>query len=137
MFWFHLWRSPEFVTKFCEVLECWCLMRLLSQLMFGISHVRYHKKRHNFLDTPSDRCHCNQGIEDLNHFLFICPSYTTHRTTLINMVSEILQKYNLNHLVNHSNLYLYGHRSINSAENRKIISSTITFQLPLVCCNYN
>ena len=23
--------------------------------------------------TPSDKCFCNQGIEDTDHFLFLCP----------------------------------------------------------------
>ena len=27
----------------------------------------------NFIDTPSDKCVCNHGIEDTNHFLFLCP----------------------------------------------------------------
>ena len=30
------------------------------------------KKWHNFINTPSDKCLCNQGIEDTNHFLFLC-----------------------------------------------------------------
>ena len=48
-------------------------LRYLFQLRVGLSSLRYHKKRHNFIDTPSDKCLCNQGIEDTNHFLFLCP----------------------------------------------------------------
>ena len=87
----------------------------------------YNKKRHNFLDTPSDNCPCNHGIEDVNHFLFFCHTYTTHRTTLSTRVLEILSKYNLNHLDKQSHLYLYGHHSMTSADNKKIILSTISF----------
>ena len=47
-------------------------LRYLFQLRVGLSSLRYHKKRHNFIDTPSDKCLCNQGIGDTNHFTFLC-----------------------------------------------------------------
>ena len=39
----------------------------------------------------------------------------------------ILQKYNLDNLVNNSHLYLYGHGIIDFTDNRLIILSTIKF----------
>ena len=47
-------------------------LRYLFQLRVGLSSLRYHKNRHNFIDTPSNECLCNHGIEDINHFLFSC-----------------------------------------------------------------
>ena len=44
-----------------------------EKIIKGLSSLRYHKNRHNFIDTPSDICLCNQGIADTNHFLFWCP----------------------------------------------------------------
>ena len=101
-------------------------LRYIFQLRVGLSSLRYHKKRHNFIDTPSDNCLCNHGIEDTHHFLFLCPFYTAQRTNLAASVIVILQKYNLNHLGNQSHLYLYGNQTINSAENREILLSTIS-----------
>ena len=66
-------------------------------------------------------------FEDTNHFLFLCPIFAPHRATLASSVIQILQKYSLNHLGNQSHLYLYGHPSINLADNRKIILSTIKY----------
>ena len=43
-------------------------LRILFQLRVGLSTLRYHKKRHNFIDTPSDKCCCNHGPEDINLF---------------------------------------------------------------------
>ena len=97
------------------------------QLRVGLSSLRYHKKCHNFIDSPSDICLCSEGIEDINHFLFLCPLFTAQRATLASSVIQILQKYNLNHLGNQSNLYLYGHQTVNFADNRKILLSTIKF----------
>ena len=98
-------------------------LRYLLQLRVGLSSLRYHKKYHNFIDTPSDKCLCNNDIEDTNHFLFSCPQ----RATLASSVIQILQKYNLNHLGNQSHLYLYGHPTINLTDNRKILLSTIKY----------
>ena len=100
-------------------------LRYLFQLRVGLSSLNYHKKRHKFPDTPSEKCLCNQGSEDTNHFLFSCLFYATQRATLASSVIEILQKYNLNRLGNQSELYLYGHRSINNTDNRKILLVTM------------
>ena len=102
-------------------------LRYLFQLRLGLSPLRHHKKCHNFIDTPSDICLCNNGIEDTNHYLFWCPLFAIQRATLAASVIEILQKYNLNHLGNQSHLYLYGHENINVADNCHILLSTIQY----------
>ena len=86
------------------------LSRILKIFHFrvSLSPLRCHKSRHNFIDTPSDICLCNQGVEDTSHFLFSCPSFVTQRATLVTSVNEILLKYNLIHLGNQQQLYLYG-----------------------------
>ena len=102
-------------------------LQYLFQLRVSLSPLRSHKFRHNFTDTPSEICRCNQGIDDTNHFLFLCPNYATPRATLAASIINILQKNNLNYLGNQSKLYLYGHPSIISSENRKILLSTIKY----------
>ena len=68
----------------------------------GKSPLKGHKWSHNFIDTPSGICHCNQGIEDTSHFLFSCPLYATQRATFVTSVNEILHRVRLNHLENQS-----------------------------------
>ena len=75
-------------------------VRYLFQLRVGLCSLSYHKKRHNFVDTPSNECQCNFGIEDTNHFLFFCLFCETQRATLVTCVNGILQKYNLDDLGN-------------------------------------
>ena len=58
-------------------------LRFLIQLRVSLSPLRGHKWCHSFIDTPSDICHCNQGVEDTNYFLFTCPSYVTQRAALM------------------------------------------------------
>ena len=102
-------------------------LRYLFQLRISLSPLISHKFRHNFADTHSEICSCNQGIEDTNHFLFSCPDYATPRATLTASVMNILQKNNLNYFGNKSQLYLYGHPSIIFTDNKKIILSTIKY----------
>ena len=95
-------------------------LRYLFQLRLRLSPLNGHKYCHNFIDTPSGTCQCNQGIEDTSHFLLFCPSYTVQRVTLQTYVNEILLKVNLSHLEDRSELYLYGDPSINGLDNKKI-----------------
>ena len=61
-------------------------LRYLFQLRLSLSPLRSHKFRHNFTDTPSEICRCNQCIEDTNHFFLSCPNYVTQRATLTTSV---------------------------------------------------
>ena len=55
----------------------------IIQLRVGLSPLKSHKRRHNFLDTPAERCICNTGNENTEHFLLKCPLYRTLRGNLI------------------------------------------------------
>ena len=100
--------------------------RHLFQLRVGLSKLRYHKKRHSFLDTPSDICVCNNGVEDCDHYFFHCPFYITHRANLRAKVSSILSRNDL--VLNMSrNLLLYGHDSLPFQDNRDILLATLEF----------
>ena len=102
-------------------------LRYLFQLRVSLSSLRSHKWRHNFIDTPSEICRCNQGNEDTNHFFCLCPFYAIQRATLADSVRIVLQNNKINYLGSQSQLYLYGHQSINSTDNRKILLSTIKY----------
>ena len=102
-------------------------LRYLLYLRLGLSPLRCHKYNHGFLDTPLPNCLCHRGIEDTNHFLFVCPLFDVPRIILVTRVTEILQKYNLVNLANDSKLYLYGQRNIDFADNKIILLSTINF----------
>ena len=101
--------------------------RLLFQLRVSLSPILSHKKRYNFIDIPSNICHCNQGIEDTSHFLFSGPSHANERAALLLNVNVVLRKVNLNNLRNQLQLYLYGHQSIIYSDNKKILMSTIKY----------
>ena len=99
----------------------------LFQLRTGLSPLRSHKYRHNFLDIPTENCSCNQGVENTNHFLFECLDFAIPRVDLAVDTTNILRKYNLLNLANNVDFYLYGHSDLTLVENRRILSSTIKY----------
>ena len=65
-------------------------LKWIFQLRVGLSPLKYHKKRHNFSDTPIDTCLCSNSPESTIHFLLYCLLYTNARVTLLNSVNAIL-----------------------------------------------
>ena len=102
-------------------------IRYLFQLRVGLSCLREHKRRHNFLDTPTDQCLCNNGIEDTNHFLFHCSLFLTQRERLVTNVTGILSNYTSLTNLTQSQLYLYGDTSITFDDKKQIVLSTIKY----------
>ena len=101
-------------------------LRYLFQLRVGLSQLRYHKKSHNFADTPFAICLCNNGIEDTAHFLLYCSFFDNERIALTSTVDNILRKNNLD-LIKSVGIYLYGHPSLSIMDNKNIILSTLAY----------
>ena len=49
-------------------------LKLLARLRLGLSHLRYHKFKHNFLETINPLCSCGSDVETTLHFLFFSSS---------------------------------------------------------------
>ena len=63
--------------------------RLITLLRLGLGPLKKHKFTHNFLDTNDPMCISGDGVEDTEHFMLLCSSYTVARTTLIRKVYDI------------------------------------------------
>ena len=64
-------------------------LKLLRRLRLGLSHLRYHKFRHNFQDCINPICDCGQETETTTHFLFHCPLFQSARQSLLMNIKEI------------------------------------------------
>ena len=103
-------------------------IRWIFLLRVGLSPLKSHKKAHNFLDTPTDKCTCNQA-ETTSHFLLKCIKYENQRLILF-------QQLNQTRLANEmpafkesemTQVLLYGHEIFNYHENQTILNGTINF----------
>ena len=99
------------------------------QLRVGLSPLKAHKFRHNFIDTPTDICNCTLNIESTKHFLLDCPLHRAHRATLMNSINPLLIMNGLEDISNDNlvQLLLYGHDSFTLFENQLVMKSTIQF----------
>ena len=102
-------------------------VKYLFQLRVGLSPLKYHKWKHNFIDIFTEICTCNTDVENTKHYLLDCPLFAIQRISLMTQVRSILQKNNLRNKENDPNLYLYGDSSFNIYDNKKILLSTIKY----------
>ena len=63
----------------------------LTHLRVGLSKLNFHKFKHNFRDPIDPICPTNDGIEDTEHFLLLCPSLEVPRRDLLAGVSALLR----------------------------------------------
>ena len=102
----------------------------LSQLRVGLSKLNFHKFSHNFKDTLKPLCPANDGIEDTEHFLLLCPSFDIQRRDLLAEISQLLQPYvQINNLSNIVliKLLLYCDKDFSNSINKSILQLTINF----------
>ena len=102
----------------------------LSQLRVGHSKLNLQKFKHNFKDTLNLLCPTNDGTEDTDHFLLLCPSFDVQRRDLLAEISQLLQPFP--HINNLSNivlikLLLYSDKDFLDSVNKSIFQLTINF----------
>ncbi len=101
----------------------------LTQLRIGLSKFNYHKFKHNFRDTLDPMCEANDGIEDTEHFLLLCPSFASLRRDLLADVYALIRPLGYNNLPNDVlvQILLYGDANFSDNLNRLILLSTLRF----------
>ena len=52
-------------------------IKYLTRLKLGLSHFRYHKFKHAFLDAVDPLCSCSSAIENTIHYVLHCPKCST------------------------------------------------------------
>ena len=101
-------------------------MRCRYHLMIEVSSkLNLHKFQHNFRDTLDPICPSNDGSEDTEHFLLLCPSFDLQRQDL-----AILRSFGLDNLSNKvltQYLLLYGNKGLPIDLNREILELTLAF----------
>ena len=65
------------------------LIRHIIRLRLGLSHLRDHKFKNDFLDSLNPICSCGLDVETNCHYLLHCLNFTNERSILLNIVSRI------------------------------------------------
>ena len=101
----------------------------LTHFRIGLSHIREHKFKHTFLDTPNPICICGFDIETLNHFLLHCPSFTNEGKNLLLKIERIIPDIFRKTDTSITSIILYGNPSISAEVNTHILKSSIDYIL--------
>ena len=104
-------------------------IQLLTRLRPGLSHLRDHKFKHNFLDTLNPICNCGEDIETSCYYLLHCSFYTNERLAFLNVIKGIdnsILELNDSHIVE---VLLYGIKFLDISSNTTILNATIDFLL--------
>ena len=101
--------------------------KLLTRLCLGLSHLRYHKFRHNFQDCINTICVCGLEIETTTYFLLHCPLFQSARQSLLINIKKIDESILKKHDELITKTLLYGDDKFDLSCNKSIISSTIQF----------
>ena len=74
-------------------------------------------------------CPTNDGIEDTEHFLLLCPSFVMHRRGLLTSVLALVRPFGYINLSNKdlTQLLLFGGKDLTNELNRKIIELTLRY----------
>ena len=95
----------------------------------GISKLNFHKFKHNFRDTVNPLGPTNDGIEDMEHFLLLCPSLEVPHRDLLTGVSALLQPLGHTNLSNEflMQILLYIDKDFPDSLNKDILLLTLRF----------
>ena len=101
----------------------------LTQLRVGLSKLNFHKFRHNFKDTVNPMCSTNDGVEETEHFLLLCPSFAFQRQNLLAEILPLLRPFRYANLSNEvlTQLLLCGDENLPDDVNRNILELTLRF----------
>ena len=102
-------------------------IKLLTRLRVNLSHLREHKFKHNFLDTPTSLCSCGIENESTINYLLRCPLHALSRKTLLDNIFEIMGSISNLNDDELGNVLLYGNNNLNEIKNALILKSTIFF----------
>ncbi len=102
-------------------------IRSLFQLRVGLSPLLAHKKNHNFLDAPSDKCDTCNRSENLEHLFLYCIRFIEERHVLLSSVLVLYRNFELMQPKEKTRLLLYGDSSLDFATNRLLLKATLRF----------
>ena len=104
-------------------------IKLITRLRLGLSHLRDHKFKHNFLDCLNPICCCGQDIETTVHYLLHCPIFSDERSIFFNNIRSIDENVLSGSDPKISDTLLFGISSFNDTKNKSILNTTIDYIL--------
>ena len=94
---------------------------------YSLSHLHYHKFRHNYQHCMNLRCACCLEIETTTHFGLYCPFFQSARQSLLINIKKTDESIFKKHDKLITKTLPYGDDKFDLSCNKSIISTTIEF----------
>ena len=104
-------------------------LKFITRLRLGLSHLRYHKFKHNFQDSLNPLCNCGLLAETTSHCLLHCPLFADERKTFLSNIKSINHKFLEQNDSTLTQTFLYGDSASSVETNTLILNATIQYVL--------
>ena len=104
-------------------------IKLITRFRLGLSHLRDHEFKHNFLDCLNPICCCGKDIETTVHYLLHCPIFSDERSIFFNNFRSIDENVLSGSDSRISETLLFGISSFNDTKNTSILNTAIDYIL--------
>ena len=106
-------------------------MKYITRIRLGLSHLRYHKFKHRFLDAIDPLCSCSTGIENTVHYFLHCPNFSTARNTFLNEIAIVDRPIINQDEIKSIQTFLYGKPNYSVNDNKLILDASIKYILEI------
>ena len=104
-------------------------IKQITRLRLGLSHLRDHKFKRNFLDCLNPICCCGKDIETTVNYLVYCPIFSYERLIFFNNIRNIDENVLSGSDSRISETLLFGISSFNDTKNTSILNTTTDYIL--------
>ena len=102
-------------------------IKLITRLRLGLSHLRDHKFKQNFLDYLNPICCCSKGTETTVDYLLYGPIFSDERSIFLNNIQRIDENVLSESDSRISETLLFGIPSFSDTKNKSILNTTIDY----------
>ena len=119
------------------------VIKYLTRLRPGLSHLREHKFKHSFQDTVNPFCSCRLDVETNMHFFLYCRLFSNKRCTLLSKVNDIFSSLTNTDDITLNDIPFFGEAPLDITANTLILNATMNYILSywskfiLVFCNFH
>ena len=102
-------------------------LKFSTRLRLGLSHLRYHKFKHNFQDSLNPLCNCGLNAESTSHYLLHCPLFADERETFLSNIKSINHKFLEQNDSTLAQTLLFGDPASSVETNTLVLNATIQY----------
>ena len=103
------------------------VLKFLTHLRLGFSHLIEHRFRHNFQECINPLCSCSLETENTSHYLLHCHHFSQNCIDLMNSVNSVFENFDILSDNIKTDVLLYGDPRLDGESNKIILEASISY----------